>query len=174
MSRYTPFILIALLLTTAQASERLALVIGNGNYQKPVPTLDNPVNDANDMAKVLRKLGFEVILKHNLSNRAMTEAIQTFGDRLAQKRGVGLFYFSGHGLQAKGRNFLVPVDAKIKKAADIPWEALDANRLLAQMEEANNGVNIVILDACRDNPYQSNIKSLNKKGLAEMKSPTGS
>ncbi len=175
MSRYTPFIfLITLLMTMAQASEeRLALVIGNGAYQKPVPTLDNPVNDANDMAKVLRNLGFEVILKHNLSNRAMTEAIQSFGDRLAQKRGVGLFYFSGHGLQAKGRNFLVPVDAKIKKAADIPWEALDANRLLAQMEEANNGVNIVILDACRDNPYQS-IKSLNKKGLAEMKSPTGS
>jgi len=173
MSRYPPIIfLITLLLTTAQASARL--VIGNAAYQKPVPTLDNPVNDADDMAKVLKNLGFEVILKHNLSNRAMTEAIQTFGDRLAQKRGVGLFYFSGHGLQAKGRNFLVPVDAKIQKAADIPWEALDANRLLAQMEEANNGLNIVILDACRDNPYQSNIKSLNKKGLAEMKSPTGS
>jgi len=175
MSRYTPIIfLITLLLTTAQASERLALIIGNAAYQKPVPTLDNPVNDANDMAKVLRNLGFEVILKHNLSNRAMTLAVQSFGERLAQKGGVGLFYFSGHGLQAKGRNFLVPVDAKIGTAADIPWEALDANRLLAQMEEANNGLNIVILDACRDNPYQSNIKSLNKKGLAEMKSPTGS
>jgi len=175
MSRYTPIIFfITLLLTTAQASARLALVIGNGAYQKPVPTLDNPVNDANDMADVLRNLGFEVILKHNLSNRAMTLAVQAFGKRLAQKGGVGLFYFSGHGLQAKGRNFLVPVDAKIGTAADIPWEALDANRLLAQMEEANNGVNIVILDACRDNPYQSKFKSLDKKGFAEMRSPTGS
>jgi len=104
----------------------------------------------------------------------MTQAVQSFGKRLTRQGGVGLFYFSGHGLQAKGRNFLVPVDAKIKSSADIPWEALDANRLLAQMEEANNGINIVILDACRDNPYQSNIKSLNKKGLADMKSPTGS
>jgi uncharacterized caspase-like protein len=166
------FLLSLTALTPAQAATRLALIIGNGDYQG-APKLDNPVNDANDMAQVLKNLGFEVIKKHNLGNRAMTQVVQDFGTQLLKQGGIGLFYFSGYGLQVKGRNFLVPVDAKIKSEADIPWESLDANRVLAQMEQANNGVNIVILDASRDNPYKSNIKSL-KKGLAKMDSPTGS
>jgi uncharacterized caspase-like protein len=162
MYRYLLLFLSLTTLIPAHADSRLALVIGNGDYQK-VASLDNPVNDANDMAQVLENLGFEVILKHNLSNRAMTQVVQAFGTRLSRQGGVGLFYFSGHGLQVKGRNFLVPVDAKIKSEADIPWESLDANRVLAQMEQANNGVNIIILDACRNNPYKTNLKSPKKR-----------
>ncbi len=151
---------------------RLALIIGNADYQH-VPKLDNPVNDAKDMANILKKLGFQVILKTNIGNRAMTQTVRAFGTQLQQQGGVGLFFFSGHGLQTKGTNYLVPVDANINSNADIRWETLDANRVLAQMEQANNGVNIVILDACRDNPYKTNVKNLSK-GLAKMKSPTGS
>jgi formylglycine-generating enzyme required for sulfatase activity len=170
MLRYLVLFLSLTVLTPAHAS-RLALVIGNEAYQK-APALKNPVNDATDMAQVLRKLGFEVILKSNLSNRAMAQAVQDFGTRLRRQGGVGLFYFSGHGLQVKDRNFLVPVDASINSDADIPWETLDANRVLDQMEHANNSLNIIILDACRDNPYARRFKSLSK-GLARMDSPIG-
>ena len=151
---------------------RLALIIGNGAYQH-VPDLDNPVNDAKDMAKVLKKLGFKVIVKYNVTNREMTQAAQNFGKRLQRENDVGLFYFSGHGVQSEGINYLVPIDAKVKSEADIPWENLDTSRLLAQMKQANNGVNIIILDACRNNPFKSNTKSV-AKGFAKMDSPTGS
>ncbi|MCK5718081.1 MAG: caspase family protein, partial [Thiomargarita sp.] len=151
---------------------RLALIIGNGAYQH-VPDLDNPVNDAKDMAKVLKKLGFKVIVKYNVTNREMTQAAQNFGKRLQRENDVGLFYFSGHGVQSEGINYLVPIDAKVKSEADIPWENLDTSRLLAQMKQANNGVNIIILDACRNNPFKSNTKSV-ANGFAKMDSPTGS
>jgi formylglycine-generating enzyme required for sulfatase activity len=169
MYRYLFLFLSLTTLIPAHAVSRLALVIGNGDYQK-VASLDNPVNDAQDMAQVLRRLGFEVILKLNLNNRAMTEVVQEFGTRLRSQGSIGLFYFSGHGLQTKGHNFLVPVDAPIKSEADIRWETLDANRVLDQMKDANNEINIVILDVCRDNSYKTNLKS---QGLARMENPTG-
>ena len=152
-------------------ASRLALVIGNGDYHHE-PSLANPVNDATDIAAVLKNLGFEVILKRNAKRRAMIRAVQDFGEQLP-RHDVGLFYYSGHGLQARGENFLVPVDAQIKSKADIEFESVPANRILRQMEEANNGVNIVILDACRDNPFTTSQKGF-RKGLAEMNSPTGS
>ncbi|MDM8558915.1 caspase family protein [Candidatus Parabeggiatoa sp. HSG14] len=152
-------------------ASRLALVIGNGDYLHE-SSLDNPVNDATDIAAVLKNLGFQVILKRNTKRRAMIRAVQYFGEQLP-RHDVGLFYYSGHGLQARGENFLVPVDAEIKSKADIEFESVPANRILRQMEEANNGVNIVILDACRDNPFTTNQKGV-RKGLAEMNSPTGS
>ncbi|RKZ71468.1 MAG: hypothetical protein DRR19_32565, partial [Candidatus Parabeggiatoa sp. nov. 1] len=153
-------------------STPLALVIGNGDYQN-VPLLANPVNDANDMAEVLKKLGFEVVLKLNVSRRAMIKAVQAFGQRLSNKSSIGLVYFSGHGLQSKNSNYLVPIDANIVSEAEIQSESVDANLILAQMGQANNQLNIVILDACRDNPYEiPPLKSL-KKGLAEMKIPAG-
>ena len=149
----------------SSVSARLALIIGNGAYQHVQP-LDNPVNDAKDMAKVLKTLGFEVIVKYNVSNQEMTEAVENFGTRLQRKGGVGLFYFSGHGIQNKGINYLVPIDAKIKKVKEIRWKNLDANYVLAQMERVDNGINIMILDACRDDPFKNNP---NKKGFGGIK-----
>jgi uncharacterized caspase-like protein len=102
----------------------------------------------------------------------MKEAIRAFGKRL-QKGGVGLFYFAGHGMQMKGRNYLIPVDAKIESASDVEYEAVDAGRVLGKMEDAGNTLNIVILDACRDNPFARGFRS-STQGLARMDAPTGS
>jgi len=172
MLRYlVVFISFIVFMSPETYASRLALVIGNGDYQHE-SSLDNPVNDATDIAAALKNLGFQVILKRNAKRRAMIRAVQDFGEQLPGYD-VGLFYYSGHGLQARGENFLVPVDAQIKSKADIEFESVPANRILRQMEEANNGVNIVILDACRDNPFTTNQKGF-RKGLAEMNSPTGS
>jgi WD40 repeat protein len=157
--------------TIVQAESRLALVIGNSDYRHEAK-LANTVNDANDMAEILKTLGFEVLLKPNLGKREMVAVVQEFREKLP-KYHVGLFYYSGYGLQADGVNYLVPVDAKIKSKAEIEFKSVDANRILTYMEQANQEVNILILDACRENPFQTNLKGV-KKGLAEMKGTTGS
>ena len=157
---------------TTTKMPRLALIIGNGSY-KEFNQLSNPVNDATDMANVLVQLGFEVIVKTNATKKMMTEAVQLFGNKLAQYGGVGLFYFSGHGVQYEGNNYLIPLTTNIKNDADIEFEALNANRVLEYMQQANNGINIVILDACRNSFYTSNVKG-SGKGLARMDSPSGS
>ena len=150
---------------------RLALVIGNSEY-KDLP-LTNPADDAKDMSQILEQLGFEVILRTNVNKRIMIDAIQEFGDRL-QNGSVGLFYFSGHGVQSKNINYLLPLETTIRSEADIEFEAVDANRILAHMEAANHqGANLIFLDACRNNPFKGFAKSI-QGGLAEMKSPVGS
>ena len=149
---------------------RIALVIGNGAYTSS--PLANPVNDARDMAVALKKLGFSVRLNINANQRSMENAIRTFGKDL-RSGGVGLFYFAGHGVQVHGRNYLIPIGANIESEADAKYESVDAGRVLSQMYEAENGLNIIILDACRDNPYASSFRS-SEKGLAKMDAPTGS
>jgi formylglycine-generating enzyme required for sulfatase activity/endogenous inhibitor of DNA gyrase (YacG/DUF329 family) len=154
--------------------KRLALIIGNADYQF-IPSLYNPVNDAEDVAKALRSLNYEVIVLTNASYKAMLNAVQQFAERLTQLGSVGLFYFSGHGLQTGGHNYLVPVDAKIKTEADIKPLSLNANHVLAKMNEAHSQVNVMILDACRDNPFEKSvIKSISSKGLAQIVAPSGS
>ena len=174
MQPYKIFFLGIIFLITAlipvQAS-RLALVIGNSNYT--ISPLRNPINDANDVAKILKKLGFEVILKTNANRRSMIKAIQKFGRRLHQAD-VGLFFYAGHGLQVNGHNYLVPVDANIQSEADIEPETVEAARVLKQMELSNNGINIVILDACRNNPYKRSFSRDLTRGLARLDdAPTG-
>ena len=156
----------------AEATQpRAALIIGNAAY-KGIP-LTNPVNDARDMADALKRLGFAVTLLTEADRRSMVEAIQAFGDTLTDGS-AALVYFSGHGLQSQGSNYLIPLGANIKKEADIEFETVDANRILAHLQEANGkGVNILILDACRDNPFKGFMKSA-KSGLAQMDAPTGS
>ncbi len=149
---------------------RTALVIGNGAYKSS--PLRNPVNDATDIAYAFRNLGFSVILKTNANQKTMEDSIREFGKKL-RLGGVGLFYFAGHGLQVKGRNYLLPLGANIGSEADIKYEAVDAGRVLAQMEEAENGLNIIILDACRDNPFARSFRS-GGRGLAKMDAPEGS
>ncbi len=149
--------------------QRVALVIGNSTY-KDAP-LRNPANDASDMAQALRGLGFKVTLKANASQRQMKDAIRDFGEQLT-KGGVGLFYYAGHGVQYKGRNFLVPVGARIERESHVEDEAVDAAFVLAQMEEARNRINLVILDACRNNPFTRGFRSV-ASGLAQMDAAQG-
>ena len=151
-------------------SNRFALVIGNGAYNSA--PLKNTINDAEDMTKNLRQLGFKVILQKNVDQRKMEDAIRYFGKQL-RDGGVGLFYFAGHGMQVNGRNYLIPIDARIESESDIKYEAVDAGRVLGKMEDAGNQLNIVILDACRNNPFARSFR-MEQKGLARMDAPTGS
>ena len=148
---------------------RTALVIGNAAYANG--PLRNPVNDARAMGRALGGAGFEVILVENATQAGMQRAIRTFGDKLA-KGGVGLFYYAGHGIQAKGRNYLVPVNAEIAREDEIEFDSVDVNLVLAKMDSAKNGLNIVILDACRNNPFARTFRSV-QAGLAQMDAPTG-
>lgn len=152
------------------SSERLALVVGNNSYQ--TAPLRNPVNDAEDMGAVLSNLGFKVTLKKNVDRRGLEDAIRQFGRQL-RHGGVGLFYFAGHGLQVGGRNYLIPINARIESESDVSYEAVDAGFVLGKMEDAQNQLNIVILDACRSNLYARAFRSENL-GLARMDAPTGS
>ena len=173
MKLLATLILSVFFLSAAQAQQkeqRVALVIGNASY-KDAP-LRNPVNDANDVAATLKGLGFQVILRVNSNRRQMVEAVREFGTSI-KRGGVGLFYYSGHGVQSRGKNFLVPVGAHVEGEGDLEFEAMDANMVLAQMDEAANRVNIVVLDACRDNPFARSFRSTNK-GLAQMDSAKGS
>lgn len=149
---------------------RIALVIGNSDYKSS--PLKNPVNDATDMADILKKLGFSVTLNTNANQRTMERAIRDFGKNL-RGGGVGLFYYAGHGLQVHGSNYLIPIGAEIESEGDVKYEAVDAGLVLAKMEDAGNDLNIIILDACRDNPFARSFRS-NEKGLAKMDAPTGS
>jgi uncharacterized caspase-like protein len=156
--------------STLAQERRTALVIGNADYR--TSPLRNPVNDATDMATALERIGFSVSLKTNADQRTMEDAIRALGFEL-RKGGVGLFYFAGHGIQVNGRNYLIPIDANIQSEPDARFEALDAGRVLSYMEDASNELNIIILDACRDNPFSRNFRSY-KRGLAKIDAPSGS
>ena len=151
-------------------TKRYALVIGNGAYKSS--PLKNPVNDARDISQALKKFGFQVTYKKNAGRQTMENAVTNFWKKL-RKGGVGLFYFAGHGIQVKGINYLIPVDAKIESEADIKFKSVNAGWILGKMEDAGNEVNIIILDACRNNPFGRNFRS-SKQGLAQMDAPKGS
>ncbi|MBI3574488.1 MAG: caspase family protein [Gammaproteobacteria bacterium] len=154
----------------AQVTERrLALVIGNGAYD--VSPLRNPVNDARATASALRQSGFQVTERLNLTQAQMRDAIRAFGDQLHQG-GVGLFYYAGHGMQVKGRNYLIPVRADIRREDEVADQAVSADVVLQKMESAKNRLNIVILDACRNNPFARSFRS-SGQGLAQMDAPSG-
>jgi len=155
------------------STKRVALVIGNSDYQHG-SKLRNAVNDANDIAKTLKELNFDVILLTNGNLRSMDQSLERFYRQL-QQGAVGLFYYAGHGIQVNGENYLIPVDARLNRESEVNYESLPLGKLLAAMEESDNGVNIVILDACRDNPFgRSWTRSSSNKGLAAIQnSATG-
>lgn len=157
-------------LSAKTGEKRVALVIGNGAYK--TSPLKNPVNDATDIADELQRFGFKVILRRDASRRDMRQAIREFSRELKRSQ-VGLFYFAGHGIQIKGGNYLVPVGADIENEADAEDLSIDANYVLRTMEEAQVKVSIVILDACRNNPYARSFRSAGT-GLAQMSAATGS
>jgi len=163
--RYTLFAILLFFLCqipAINAEQRTALVIGNSNYESS--RLKNPVNDATDIASTLKNLGFSVTLKTNVGKRSMEDSIKEFGRKLKGSE-VGLFYYAGHGVQVKGNNYLIPIGAKIDEENDVQYEAVDLGRVLDVMESSKKSVNIVILDACRDNPYARSFRS-GTRGLA--------
>ena len=148
---------------------RVALVIGNSAYANADP-LTNPANDAKAMGDTLRGLGFTVIELRDGQKAQMAEAIASIGAALKGKRGVGLLYYAGHGLQLDWRNYMVPVDAKLDKAADVPAQTIDVNSVIEAFRAAGNRMNILVLDACRDNPFETLASG---KGLAQVDAPPG-
>lgn len=148
---------------------KTALIIGNGSYKSG--PLKNAVNDARDMAVLLSGKGFKVILRQDASRAEMREAIREFGTEISGG-GVGLFYYSGHGLQIEGVNYLVPLDADIQLKAEVSEECVSASTVLKVMEYSNNRINIIILDACRNNPFRSFSRS-DEKGITKMDPPQG-
>lgn len=151
------------------ASQRVALVIGNNAYADGV--LKNPINDARSMAATLRELEFEVQVLENADRTVMQRAILDFGRKL-RDGAVGLFYFAGHGMQVRGSNYLIPVKASIESEDEVEVESVDVAYVLARMATAKNQFNIVILDACRNNPFQRSFRSVSN-GLSAISAPTG-
>lgn len=171
-------IIITLLTTDAEASERrIALVVGNSAYRS-VPELANPRNDAADIAARLRNLRFDVVSGVDLDREGLRRAVREFSNKLDQAD-MAFFYYAGHGLQVSGENYLVPIDAKLESLIDLEFEAVPMNLILAAMER-NSKVNIVMLDACRDNPLADSLaRSLGtrsgsvSRGLARLGSGVG-
>ncbi|MCI0392042.1 MAG: SUMF1/EgtB/PvdO family nonheme iron enzyme [Acidobacteria bacterium] len=151
------------------SARRTALVIGNSNYQQG--PLRNPVNDARAIGNTLKSLGFDVTLLFDQNLRQMDEAVRTFGRKI-KGGGIGLFYFAGHGVQVGGVNYLVPAGARVEKEQDMQFETLEIGKVTAEMEAADNGLNIVILDACRNNPFTRSFRSPSP-GLAPINAPSG-
>lgn len=172
------FMGLLLLSADAQPERRVALVIGNGTYAE-AGTLANPVNDALDIAGKLRSIGFDVIEGNDLGKRELERKIGEFSDAL-QGAGVGLFYYAGHGLQVEGRNYIVPVDARLDMPVKLQLEAVPIDEVLDIMEQQTT-VSLVFLDACRNNPFARSLSrtattrsATALAGLAQFDSTRGS
>jgi uncharacterized caspase-like protein len=166
----------------APAERKTALVIGNAAYK--VGPLKNPVNDAQAIAAQLRTLGFDVMQRENLGLRDMIETFRQFS-MAARTSTVRLVYYAGHGVQVKGRNYLLPVDTEIRGEDEMPAKSADLNELLDRLAAIKQGINIFILDACRNNPFSGTevvgpdgrrlkFRGLAKPGLAAVEAPLGS
>jgi uncharacterized caspase-like protein len=158
----------------AQAEKRIALVVGNSSYQHISP-LDNPVNDARLMAETLMALGFDLVgggAQIDLDKAGFDAAVQRFGNEV-QAADVALFYYAGHGVQVNGANYLVPVGANPIREADVDFQMLDVALVLRQMEDTRARLKIVILDACRNNPFGGRGLRAIGRGLAQIQAPEG-
>jgi carboxyl-terminal processing protease len=167
----------------ASGETRTALIIGNATYRES--PLRNPVNDAEAVAAALKPLGFQVILRQNTTQKELLEAMREFS-RQAAKSQVRLFYYAGHGVQLRGRNYLMPVDAEVQTEDDITQRGADVTELLERLATMPNGVNLVVLDACRNNPFMPSVAQLadsrrirtrglgpQAAGLAPLQAPSG-
>lgn len=175
---FSVFVLATLYLTIfatpGHADKRVALVVGNSAYQN-IPRLDNPINDARLMADTLKGLGFALIgngAQINLDKAALDNAVQSFGKQI-QGADVRLFYYAGHGVQVAGSNYLVPVNANPTREADVDFQMVDVNLVLRQMQGSGTELNLVILDACRNNPFGGRGLRATEGGLAQMRAPAG-
>lgn len=160
--------------TTAAAEKRVALVIGNGLYQNVTP-LNNPTNDAALVAETLKSLGFSIVggsAQLNLDKSALDKAVQQFGQEV-QGADVAMFYYAGHGVQVRGANFLVPINANPAREADVDFQMTDLNLVLNQMQGSGTRLNLVVLDACRNNPFGARGLRATEGGLAQVRAPEG-
>jgi hypothetical protein len=164
----------AFFVSPAAADKRVALVIGNSAYQN-VSRLENPKNDALLVADTLRRLGFALVgggAQVELDKASFDAAVQRFGSQLIGAD-VALFYYAGHGLQVRGANYLVPITANPTRETDVDFQMVDAALVLRQMDGAGTKLNIVILDACRNNPFGGRGLRASDGGLAQMRAPEG-
>lgn len=170
------FIFFASYTSIISAEERTALVIGNGNYRY-VPKLKNPVNDAADIARALKKLKFDVDLVTDASKKNIENAVKVFISKISLSDGIGMFYYAGHASQIEGNNFIIPVNVNIRSEKELKYKGYNISKLLGYMNNAKNEQNIVVLDACRDNPFASKFKTatrslINKeRGIVKIKTP---
>ncbi len=163
-------LMMTLAVSPAIAAKRVALVIGNNAYAT-LPNLNNAKKDAEGMAAKLRGLGFEVILKTNAGRREIGRSLADFENRISNAD-VAMVFYAGHGIQANGTNHLIPSDARIEIEEDLRFESVDAQEFLKAMKRAGTSLNIVILDACRDNPLTRRSRSASR-GLAIPAAPAG-
>jgi Caspase domain len=150
------------------ALPKVALVLGNSKYKES--PLKNPASDARAIGEALKTMGFAVTLKLDAGRAEMAAVTQAHVQQLAKRKVVGLFYYAGHGIQLAWRNYMLPVDAEIDTLADIQKQAVEVNKLLEGIKRADNALNVIILDACRDNPFGS-LKGVDQKGLSQMDAP---
>lgn len=150
--------------------KRFAVVVGNAGYQG-MP-LSNPVNDVRAMADALAKTGFEVDKLEDANKTAIRSAVRQMADRLRDQGGAGLFYFAGHGVQYRGENYLLPVGENIKATSELRAKAIHLDWVLDELEHADNHLNIVVLDACRNNPLPETARSVSG-GIGKVSPPTG-
>ncbi|HRE13765.1 MAG TPA: caspase family protein, partial [Usitatibacteraceae bacterium] len=153
----------------ACANGRVALLIGNNNY--PTSPLRNAVNDSRDLAAALRELGFKTIVKENTTRAEMIGALQEFG-RALEGADAALFFYAGHAMQFKDRNYLIPIDAVMGSEDDVTFFSVEVSQVFDRMERARTRFNFVVLDACRDNPFRDTFK-VSATGLAQMSGPSG-
>jgi hypothetical protein len=154
----------------AVSEKRIALVIGNSAYTNS--PLKNPVNDAKDVAAKLRRLGFVVIERDNLKTKQIGRTLSEFRSKLVPG-GVALVFYAGHGLQIKGENYLPAVDAEIAAEEDVPNQSLAVKQIMDVLDESKTRLNLVFLDACRNNPYARSFRSTAGEGLARISAPSG-
>jgi uncharacterized caspase-like protein len=173
--KFVSTILLAIILATpATAEKRIALVVGNSAYQS-VPRLDNPKNDALLVADTLARLGFILVgggAQVDLDKSRFDSVVQSFGNQLIGAD-VALFYYAGHGLQVRGTNYLVPITANPTRETDVDFQMVDVALVLRQMEGAGTKLNLVILDACRNNPFGGRGLRASDGGLAQVRAPEG-
>lgn len=171
--RITVLFLLPFFAFSQSYTKRLALVIGNAEYQHG-GVLKNPTNDARAIALALKDMGFEVMKYENVTQTQLKQAINAYGIKLKEYE-VGLFYYAGHGIQHKGLNYMIPVEADLQAAEQIEFDCVAADRVLAFMEAASTKMNVIIMDACRNNPFERSWnRSVEGNGLALMNAPTGS
>lgn len=161
------------------ATPRMALVFGNAAYSAPDRPLKNPVSDARLMARTLKELGFDVSLREDADRRAMLQAMGDLEDKLRKTKGVGFVYFAGHGVQVQGRNYILPIGANLVRDTDAQKNAIDVDAVLQSLRDTGATLNILVLDACRNNPLLATTRSSGsgngaaKPGLAPVRPPEG-
>ena len=156
-----------------QTEQRLALVVGINEYSGRFDSLTNPRNDAKLMRKTLEEVGFEVFYGEDMTRTAFMQLFNSFQEKLSDKDGVGLVYFAGHGIEVDGENFLIPSDSVLRKQKDAEIYAIRLDFIVESLQKAKNRFNVIVLDACRNNPFRKKKRGAQGGGLARLQNARG-